>query len=173
VRALVASNAFHFLGLPEWKARFPDARVFAPVQSIARVERKSGLRGIEPLADAASLTGDKLQLIDLPHYRTGEVLVRIDSGRGRVWYVTDLILNLRELPANAAVKILFRLSGSAPGLKFNNVGGLFMIRNKAALRRWLADEFRKAPPDWLIPAHGEFVDVGVQAGAVRTLIGVD
>jgi hypothetical protein len=48
-----------------------------------------------------------------------------------------------------------------------------MIRNKAALRRWLADEFRKAPPDWLIPAHGAFVDVGVQAGAVRTLIGVD
>lgn len=171
VRALVASNAFHFLGLPEWKARFPNARVFAPAQSIARVERKSGLRAIEPLADAAGLTGDKLQLIDLPHYRTGEVLACIDSGRGRVWYVTDLILNLRELPANAVVKILFRLSGSAPGLKFNNVGGLFMIRNKAALRRWLADAFRKAPPDWLLPAHGEIVDVKAQAEAVHALFG--
>jgi hypothetical protein len=25
VRALVASNAFHHMGLPAWKARFPDA----------------------------------------------------------------------------------------------------------------------------------------------------
>ena len=33
VRALVASNAFHHLGLPEWKARFPEAVVFAPAQS--------------------------------------------------------------------------------------------------------------------------------------------
>lgn len=170
VRALVASNAFHFLGLPEWKARFPDARVFAPAQSIARVERKLKLHGIEPLADAANLVGDTLQLVDLPYYRTGEALVRIDTGRGRVWYLTDLILNLRELPANAVVKILFRLSGSAPGLKFNNVAGLFMIRNRAAPHQWLAEEFRKAPPDWLIPAHGEFVDVGVQADAVRALI---
>jgi len=30
VRALVASNAFHHMGIPEWSRRFPDAAVFAP-----------------------------------------------------------------------------------------------------------------------------------------------
>src|SRR6185295_9515323 len=79
VRALVASNAFHYLGLPEWKARFPEAGVFAPAQSIARVERQSKLSGIRPLADAAAIAGSRLELVDMPHYKTGEVLVRIAS----------------------------------------------------------------------------------------------
>src|SRR6185503_4095283 len=54
VRALVASNAFHFMGIPEWKKRFPDATLFAPAQSIARVERQTKLHGIRPLAEASS-----------------------------------------------------------------------------------------------------------------------
>ena len=45
VRALIASNAFHHLGVPEWKSRFPDAAIFAPAQAIARVEKQSKLRG--------------------------------------------------------------------------------------------------------------------------------
>ena len=49
VRALVASNAFHYLGIPEWKARFPEAAIFAPAQSIARVENKTKLQGTRPL----------------------------------------------------------------------------------------------------------------------------
>ena len=51
VAALVASNAFHFMGLPAWSARFKEARVFAPAQSTARVSKKTGLRvlpGEEP-----------------------------------------------------------------------------------------------------------------------------
>src|SRR5689334_22534820 len=43
VRAIVASNAFHNLGLAAWKARFPDAQLFAPAQSIARCEKKAHL----------------------------------------------------------------------------------------------------------------------------------
>src|SRR4051794_28478527 len=49
VRALVASNAFHYLGLREWNARFPDAPMFAPAQSIRRVEKHSKLTSIRPL----------------------------------------------------------------------------------------------------------------------------
>ena len=29
VKALFASNAFHYMGMPEWKARFPEAALFA------------------------------------------------------------------------------------------------------------------------------------------------
>jgi hypothetical protein len=42
VRALIATNAFHTLGIASWKARFPDASVFAPAQSLARVTQVSG-----------------------------------------------------------------------------------------------------------------------------------
>lgn len=167
VRALVASNAFHHLGIAEWKARFPSAEIFAPAQAIARVESRSGLRGIRPLAEAAPVTGTRVQLVDMPHYKTGEVLVRIDTDRGLVWYVTDVIMNLPALPKHPVAKMMFGLTRSGPGLKFNNIAPLFMVADKKALRRWVADEFRKSPPRWLIPAHGEIVDFGETPEAAR------
>jgi hypothetical protein len=169
VRALVASNAFHHLGLPEWKARFPDAEIFAPTQSIKRVTKQSKLSGIRPLADAAPVAGRRVELTDMPHYKTGEVLVRIKADGGLVWYVTDVIMNLRELPQQPLMRTLFRLSGCAPGLKFNNIAPLFMVRNKRALRRWLANEFRSTSPSWLIATHGDPVDFRANPDAGRAL----
>ena len=171
VRALVASNAFHYLGLREWKVRFPDAAIFAPAQSIARVEKHSTLTGIRPLADARSMTGADLELVDMPHYKSGEVLVRIATERGLVWYVTDVIMNMPVLPSNPIIRLMFRLSGSGPGLRFNNIAPLFMVKDKAALRRWLADEFRKAPPRFLIATHGDIVDLTSNPEAGRRLFG--
>jgi hypothetical protein len=107
--------------------------------------------------------------MDMPHYKTGEVLVRIASERGLVWYVTDIVMNLPVLPSNPVFKLLFRLSGSGPGLKLNNIAPLFMVRDKAALKRWLAAEFDKAPPSWLIPTHGDIEQCASNHDAVRKL----
>ena len=169
VRALIASNAFHHMGIPEWKSRFPHAAVFAPAQSVARVERQTKLHGILPLSEAAAIAGPDLELIDMPHYRTGEVLVRIKSHRGVVWYVTDLILNIRVLPRNLFLNILFRLTGSAPGLRFNKIGPLLMVKDMPALRYWLAAEYDKAPPRWLIATHGEIADLEADPEAAGRL----
>lgn len=172
VRALVASNAFHHLGLPAWKSHFPDATVFAPAQAIARVEKRSKLSGIRPIAEAASVAGPRLELIDMPYYKTGEVLTRMTTDRGAVWYVTDIILNFPVLPSNPLIKLMFGASGSGPGLKFNNIAPLFMVKDKKALRRWFAAEFRKAPPAWLITAHGDVVDFTANPDAHRALLGL-
>jgi len=169
VRALVASNAFHYLGISEWKSRFPEAALFAPAQAIDRVERRTKLTGFRPLADAAAITGPRVELTDMPHYKTGEVLVRIASDKGLLWYVTDVILNLPRLPDNPVVKLLFRLSDSAPGLKLNKIAPLFMVRDKLALKRWLAAEFDRAPPAWLIAAHGDPVDCVANRDAILKL----
>lgn len=171
VAALVATNAFHHMGLAEWKETYPDARLYAPAQSIARVERKTRLRGVRPIAEAASLAGPRIELVDMPHYKTGEALVRIRTSRGLAWYVTDWMMNMRELPPNPVAKLVFRLSGSAPGLKFNNLTPLFMVQDKRALKGWLKREFDQAPPQWILPAHGEVADVREDAGAARALFG--
>ena len=171
VRALVASNAFHHLGLPEWKAHFPEAAIFAPSQAIGRVQKRSKLTGVRPLVEAASIAGPRLELVDMPYYKTGEVLVRIDADRGRVWYVTDIIMNMPVLPRNPIAKFVFWASGSGPGLRFSNIAPLFMVKDKKALRRWIADEFGKAQPRWLIAAHGDTVDFAANPSAVRSLFG--
>ena len=163
VVALVASNAFHHRGIPEWKRRFPDAAIYAPAQSMARIERKTKLGGIRPLSDAGSIAGPNVELIDMPHYKTGEVLVRIKTARGLAWYVTDFMMNMPALPDHPIGKLMFKLSGSAPGLKFNNIAPLFMVKDKAALKRWLAAEFDKAPPRWIIATHGDVAQVGPES----------
>lgn len=169
IRALVATNAFHHMGLAQWKTLCPTAELFAPTQSIARVERQTGLRGIQPIDNARAIAGPRLELVDMPFYKTGELLLRIDSKHGLVWYVTDVIMNMRELPRHPLARLAFRLSGSAPGLRYNNIAPLFMVRDKAALRRWLADAAKNKPPRWLIPAHGDIVDLAADPEAARRL----
>jgi hypothetical protein len=160
IAALVASNAFHLLGLPTWSARFKDARIFAPAQSVARVSKKTSLR-VSPLAEAQSLAGTKVELVDMPHYRTGEALVRVRSDRGLVWFVTDVIFNMPVVPPGP-VGLLFKWTGSAPGLKLNGLGTKLMVKDKRSLWSWLVSEIRREPPTTLVTAHG--LDVGNDAG---------
>ncbi len=133
------------------------------------MERQAKLHGIRPLAKASSITGPRLELIDMPYYKTGEVLVRIKTERGLVWYVTDIVMNMRTLPDNRVMRLVFKLTRSGPGLKFNNIAPLFMVRDKGELKRWLAAEFDKAPPQWLIPCHGDIVELGSHPARVRRL----
>jgi hypothetical protein len=170
VKGLLASNAFHHLGLPAWKARFPGAPVFAPGQSIARVAAKSALQDIRPLSEAQAICGERVTLTDLPHYRTGEALVRVRQASGLTWYVTDVILNMAHLPDHPVARMAFRLSGSAPGLRLNRIGPLFMVKDHAALRRWLRAEVEREAPRWLIPAHGDVVDLSTSPNRLRDLL---
>lgn len=159
VRALIATNAFHHMGIPEWKERFPDAEIYAPAQSIARVEGKTKLHGILPVGRANGIAGPHLEFVDMPFYRTGEALIKIRTGRGLAWHVTDIILNITELPKPWLIRFLFKISGSGPGLCYNNIGPRFMVRDLPALKKWLAEEYAKDRPRWLSVSHGEIADL--------------
>ncbi len=154
VRALVASNAFHHLGLPAWKKRYPDATVFAPAQGVARVEKQSKLTGIRPISEAASLLAPGVELVDMPHYRTGEILARIKTEKDLIWFITDLLLNMPELPKAFPIRQIFKWSGSGPGFKLNGVGPVFMVKDRKALYRWMRREAEQAPPTLVLPCHG-------------------
>lgn len=159
VCALVAPNAYHHMGLVNWRERFPAARLFAPAQAIERVGKQTGLAGLEPVSAAGPLLGERIELVDLPHCKTGETLVCVQSGRGLVWFVADVVTNMPSLPDHPIAKWIFKFSGSAPGLKFNNLAGLIMVRDKPALKRLLAAKLAADVPSWLIPSHGDPVDL--------------
>jgi len=171
VRALVAPNGFHHLGLQLWHEQFPDASIHAPPSAIERLRRKTGLRDIQPLAALQRHAGTHLDFIDMPHYKSGEALVRIRSERGLVWFVTDVLLNMPRLPDHPLARLIFKLSGSAPGLKFNKLAGLVMVRDKRALKRWLVEQIDVEPPQWLIPSHGDMVALGSNPTALREALG--
>lgn len=169
VRALVAPNAFHHLGLAPWKARHQDAPIFAPAQSIARLESKSGLRGIRPVTEAANLLGSKVEILDMPHYRTGEILVRWRVEGGFAWYVTDVIMNFPRLPPGP-FGVVFKLTRSGPGLRRNAIAGLFMVKDKRALYRWLAEQADRTPPKLVLVSHGEHAHLGDPGGEMRACL---
>lgn len=46
-----------------------------------------------------------------------------------------------------------------------------MVRDKAALRRWLAGEAARDLPQWLIPTHGDVVDWSADPAAAGGFFG--
>ncbi len=173
VKALVASNAFHHLGLPAWKQQFPEAAVFAPAQSLARIEKQSGLSGIRPLAELAPIAGPRVDFIDLPHFKDklGEALVRARTDAGCVWYTTDILMNIPELPVLSAFGVLFRLTGTAPGFRFGNLPAMLMVRDKTALKRFLMETAEQDPPSLVVTAHGVPARLQQPMAELRAVLG--
>jgi hypothetical protein len=169
VRALVAPNAFHSLGLAPWKARYPDAPIFAPAQSIARLQKQTKLTGIRPLAEMQPMLGEGLEMVDMPHYKTGEVLVRWRVEGGYAWYVTDVIFNMPTLPPGP-FGLVMRWTKSAPGLRRNALAGFFMVKDKRALYGWLAAEAVKTPPVLVVACHGETARPADPAAAIEAAV---
>jgi hypothetical protein len=169
VRALVAPNAFHNLGLAPWKERYPSVPIFAPAQSIARLEKKTKLGGIQPLADAEAMVGSRVQLVDMPHYKTGEVLVRWPIDGGWAWYMTDVAMNItKRIPG--LFGMVFRWSKSTPGFRRNALARFIMIQDSRALYAWLAAEAEKTPPRLVVMCHGEHVRPADPVSEVRAAL---
>ncbi len=169
VRALIAPNAYHTMGLPGWKARYPDAAVFAPAQSIARLEKKTKLSGIQPLAEASKLLGDRVELCDMPHFKTGEVLVRWRVDGGWAWYVTDVMFNFAELP-KGPFGLVMKWTKSGPGLRRNWLTGALAVKDKRALYAWLAEQAEKMPPKLVLACHLGSVTLADPVAGIRAAL---
>ncbi len=169
VVGLIAPNAYHNMGLKEWAAHFPEAKLYGPAQALARLEKISG-HTVYPVSDSAPLLGDNVDVVDMPHYRTGEVLVRMRTPTQTIWYVTDVIMNLPALPPNFPIRQLFKWTKSAPGLRLNGLSALITARNRRELYRWLAAELDKAPPTLLVPCHGQSIPLGPNGGELREVL---
>jgi hypothetical protein len=169
VRAIIAPNAFHTMGIAPWRARYPDVPVFAPAQAVTRVEKQAKVSGIRPIAEARSILGDRLEIVDMPHYKTGEILVRWPIEGGWAWYVTDVIMNLPEAP-KGLFGAVFKWTKSAPGLRRNAVAGMFMTKDKRALYAWLAEQAEKTPPKLIVPCHGDTVTPADPAAEIRAAV---
>lgn len=162
VRALVANNAFHTLGLKPWAARFPNALLYCPSGAITSLEKKTGAT-LHPLTDLKLSAG---MTVETPlGFKTGETLVSIPSRKGTVWYTGDLLTNMKGLPG-PPLRWLFTWTGSAPGFRLFRPAVWLMVKDKAALRADMLERLSKDPPAVVVPAHGppvEGTDLAEQA----------
>jgi hypothetical protein len=155
VVALVASNGFHWLGHPSWRKQFPQARSFSPAQGIARIAKKlPDLGPFESLDALAPLVGAHASVVDAPGYKMGNAFAMIRGKGGTYWYPSDLMANMPKLPANFVFRTLMSLTSSAPGYRLFRPAVWLGVKDKQVVRSWIDDEFAKAAPTTVVPAHG-------------------
>jgi glyoxylase-like metal-dependent hydrolase (beta-lactamase superfamily II) len=167
VRALVANNAFHHMGQKEWRARFPDAESYCPPGAVAALNKKAPGVPFRPLTELALPPNARWE--DVPGYKTGETILRVDAKRGPVWYTGDLLTNIQRTPG-PPLSWLFSLTDSAPGFRLFRLGVWVFIKDKKAVRQWMLNRLEKEPPAIVIPAHGPAVDASDVAEQARVQI---
>lgn len=171
VGALVANNGLHHLGQAEWRARFPDARCFAPPVAAARIAKKNpAAGGFEPLSARAPLLGDAIGFRDVADTKIGECWFWVRREQGYAWYVSDLLANLPALPKSLMPRLLFQLSGSGPGYRIFNLALFYGAKDKRAVLRQLLDDLAAHPPTVIVPAHGGVLTQEGLADETRALL---
>lgn len=167
VRALVANNTFHHMGQKDWRARFPEAESYCPPGAVAALEKKvAGVR-FRPMSDLA-LPGHA-RWEDVPGFKTGETILRVDAKKGPVWYAGDLLANIQQRPP-APVGWLFSLTDSAPGFKLFKLAVWMLVKDKKAVRDWMLARLDKDPPAVVVPAHGPVFEASDAAEQARAQV---
>lgn len=158
VIALIANNGTHHLGLGPCRERFAGAITYATPRAAARIRKKGKDFGqLEPIEKLAPRLGDKVELIAVDGDKVGDLCVRVRTEQGVLFYASDFIANINQLPSNPLFKLFFKLTNSGPGLKVFRVFFLFFVANAKAVRDCLIGELEKHPPSILVPAHGDVV----------------
>lgn len=164
VKALVANNAFHHVGQAAWRRRFPQAHSYAGRGALARLQKKTGV-AFRPI-DELALPGH-VHVEELPGFKQGELLLRVGTARGSVWYTGDLLTNIQRTPG-PPFRWLFTLTGSAPGFRLFRPAVWMFVKDKQALRERMQALLAEVPPAVVVPAHGPAVyspDVAAEARA--------
>ena len=171
VVGLVASNGFHWLGHPQWRKHFPQARSFSPAQGIARIAKKlPDLGRFETLDALTPLLGDRASVVDAPGHKMGNAFAMIRGKGGTFWYPSDLMANMPQLPANIVFRTLMSMTNSAPGYRLFRPAVWLGVKDKQVVRSWIDDEFAKAAPTTVVPAHGPPTSGGDLVATTKALL---
>lgn len=163
VTALLAPHSGHDLGLSLWQARYPAARSYAPTTAIEQLD-KLGI-SFTPLSE---LTAPDVEFHEVPGTKKGGTIAIVRRGDRPVIYLDELVVNWSSLPANWVARILFWLTGSAPGLKLNRVYLSLLCPDKQAVARTVLDALAGDPA--IVPAHGSPLIRSGDVARVRALV---
>jgi hypothetical protein len=152
----LAANHYHWLGIPEWTARFPGARVVATAIASKRLER---LLGAPPasLSVLAERLPPSVSLLEPEGVDSGEVWLEIVDGEARTWIVCDAFFNEAEHPSGF-FGFGCRITGTTAGLRLGQTWKYLQLGDRAAYRAWLCDRLTSAPPTRLVMAHGRVIE---------------
>jgi hypothetical protein len=170
VVALVANNAYHWLGQRHWRKHFPEAKSFAPGRAIARLSKKLPEFGaFEPLEALAPLLGERGTVTDAPGLKVANAFATVKGTHGNVWFASDFLSNIAELPTNFVIRKVMTMTGSAPGFQLFRPSVWLQVKDKGAMRAWVEGELTRVAPTTIVPAHGAPVQAANVAATAMAL----
>lgn len=143
VQFLFAPNHYHNLGLQEWSAAYPEAKLLAPSAAIARLQKQTELSFAPADALAAALP-DHLSLLETEGLKSGEMWVRVQEGMRTAWIVVDAFCGPD-------------MYGDGEGPQLLKPFPKFGLKDKAIYLSWLKDQVRRDQPAVVVPCHGSAV----------------
>jgi hypothetical protein len=158
VIALVENNGTHHMGLGPCRKLFPAAVAYAEPQAAARIRKQNAEAGpLEPIDALRPLLGQAVSIVAIEGCKIGDVIVRVATERGTVFYASDFISNITRAPKNPIFRLLFKLTRSGPGLTVFRIFFTFFVADRKAALFGLIRELEAHPPSTLVPAHGDVV----------------
>lgn len=155
VESVVANNGFHHLGQAEWKKRYPSASFYAAPAAAKRIKKKNPDAGdFAPLSQLIQKLGGEVAVIDAHADKCGERWAYAKVANGYAWYASDTLANIPKLPKALPVRLVMKLTKSAPGYRVFGLALKFITSDKRALLRALQDALRARPVAIMVPAHG-------------------
>jgi len=171
VKALISPGAFHNMGLPEWSRRYPNAGLYGPSSAIAHIAKAHpGLKPLQNFDALAPLLPQEVRITEMPDMKHPDAMVVITRADAVTWFTNECISNLSSYPKNPIFALLFRLTGSGPGLNINTLATKLIGAKKPALRSYLLATLDAHPPTRLVPCHGEVIDDAKLADRLRELV---
>lgn len=165
VTALVSPNRFHHLGIEEWLRRWPGAQAYAGEQSLPRLNKKCSAGAVfKPLSQLPALPGG-IRIDNPPGMKNSDLVLRVNTAQGWIWYINDLLMNLRELPKNPVARLMLKVAGMKKGLCAPRMARMLNVADKRAVGRWLLAELEARPPAVAVFGHGDPLagqDVGLK-----------
>lgn len=159
VKALVSPGAFHNMGLPGWSQRYPDAAIFGPAAAAAHIAKQHPtLKPLKDLHALADLLPEDVKAWEVEGCGQPDVLLVVSRADGTTWFTNEIITNWAGWPSKFMFRMLFKLTGSDPGLNVNTMSLMFIKGKKPEVRSFFEKKLDSHPPTRLVPCHGETID---------------
>jgi hypothetical protein len=165
VSALVAPNAYHNMGQPAWRERFPLAISFAPNGAHLRLRKKTPGVAYRPIEELAHQM--QSARVFLPEgMKSPDIMLQIPGDHGFVWWMGDQFSNSGVSDQIWPLRVFARFVGSGLGYRCNSKPELVYVQDRAAWLRSIRAELEERPPTIVVPAHGDALteDAGGRTG---------
>jgi hypothetical protein len=148
---VIVPNAFHRMDAPRYAARYPDARIVAPLGGRSRI---ADVVRVDLTADAFP-NGDDLSIVPFDGTHGQENVLRVHSQDGVTLVFNDALFNVPHQAGFGG--LVLRAIGSSGGPKATPLARFSLYKDKPVARACLAELAETPDLVRVIPGHGDII----------------